>query len=107
MNYYRLKQVDFDGAFEYSQVESVEFNDFSAIKMYPNPAGQNELLTLESSLPIQRIIMQDESSRVVNDVTFNGDETRVELNLNNLAKGIHFVQIYTSNGVSVKKVVIQ
>lgn len=41
MNYYRLRQVDFDGAFEYSKVVSVDFQNLhefeSPVRAYPNP----------------------------------------------------------------------
>lgn len=44
INYYRLKQVDFDGKFEYSSVVYVRFNDLdnnttteNEITVYPNP----------------------------------------------------------------------
>lgn len=46
LNYYRLKQVDFDGAFEYSEITFVDFTDtnirFKAIA-YPNPTNQDEI----------------------------------------------------------------
>jgi hypothetical protein len=43
--YYRLKQVDFDGSYEYSDVKAVtisrdEASQTSALAVYPNPAGQ-------------------------------------------------------------------
>jgi len=37
MNYYRLKQVDFDGGFEYSPVVTVEMLG-KGVSIYPNPA---------------------------------------------------------------------
>lgn len=40
VNYYRLKQVDFDGRFDYSSVVSIDFNPLNnepSIKVYPNP----------------------------------------------------------------------
>ena len=44
-HYYRLKQVDFDGSYEYSDVKAVtlrrdEASQTSALAVYPNPAGQ-------------------------------------------------------------------
>ena len=43
--YYRLKQVDFDGSYEYSDVKAVtlsrdEASQTSALAVYPNPVGQ-------------------------------------------------------------------
>lgn len=39
-NYYRLKQVDYDGTFEYTALESVEIDaGFQAFNFYPNPVS--------------------------------------------------------------------
>lgn len=38
VNYYRLKQVDFDGKYTYSDIISVATKDFKEIKVYPNPS---------------------------------------------------------------------
>jgi hypothetical protein len=39
VSYYRLKQTDFDGSFEYSQLVSVVFNERRSlgVQLYPNP----------------------------------------------------------------------
>ncbi|MCB0556998.1 MAG: hypothetical protein KDD02_25850, partial [Phaeodactylibacter sp.] len=45
LNYYRLRQVDFDGAVEYHKVISVEYKGKSSaigVSAFPNPA--NEML---------------------------------------------------------------
>src|ERR1041385_9231891 len=39
INYYRLKQTDFDGHFKYSEVCSVSAQPVNGIKVYPNPAS--------------------------------------------------------------------
>lgn len=37
INYYRLKQVDYDGGYEYSDIISVQVDGGSAYSIYPNP----------------------------------------------------------------------
>jgi len=37
INYYRLKIVDHDGTFEYSNIEVVVYNEAPAIQLFPNP----------------------------------------------------------------------
>ena len=52
--YYRLKQVDYNGAYEYSQVIEVEFSvpqEFSLAQNYPNPF--NPSTTLSFGLPVE------------------------------------------------------
>ena len=44
LNYYRLKQVDYDGNFEYSEVRSIRFDiDEEQISVYPNPVDGSQL----------------------------------------------------------------
>jgi len=45
MNYYRLKQVNFDGSFEYSEVVSVNFTfeNEEIGALYPNPSNSGEV----------------------------------------------------------------
>lgn len=42
LSYYRLKQVDFDGDFTYSDVVAVNLGTYGSVTMYPNPT-QNEV----------------------------------------------------------------
>ncbi len=46
LNYYRLKQMDYDGKFEYSKIVSVDLTDLenpSSFWVYPNPVSKGEL----------------------------------------------------------------
>ncbi|MBK6914244.1 MAG: T9SS type A sorting domain-containing protein [Ignavibacteriales bacterium] len=52
INYYRLKQIDTDGSFEYSKIISVNLNipiEFSLSQNYPNPF--NPTTTIDFTLP--------------------------------------------------------
>jgi hypothetical protein len=40
--YYRLKQVDFDGNYEYSKIINVECLEDSPYTIYPNPVNEGE-----------------------------------------------------------------
>jgi hypothetical protein len=40
-NFYRLKQLDIDGAFEYSQVQLVRFDKAQQLQIVPNPASSD------------------------------------------------------------------
>ncbi|GGN13120.1 hypothetical protein GCM10010967_56560 [Dyadobacter beijingensis] len=39
LNYYRLKQIDLDGTYAYSQIRAVQMDGAVALKVYPNPAA--------------------------------------------------------------------
>ncbi|MFK7950257.1 MAG: T9SS type A sorting domain-containing protein [Saprospiraceae bacterium] len=47
-NYYRLKQMDFDGVYEYSKILSVEINTKIQAIIYPNPTADN--LTIRADI---------------------------------------------------------
>ncbi len=44
INYYRLKQVDADGDFGYSEVRKVQFASDWLVRLYPNPASDHIVL---------------------------------------------------------------
>ena len=51
IDYYRLKQTDVDGAFTYSNIESVKFtNDYISMQVYPTPATADEIKIVINSL---------------------------------------------------------
>jgi len=60
-NYYRLKQVDFDGAFEFSRIINVVVGDATArtgfIELYPNPTSGPAIASI-SSLTDQNVYLK-------------------------------------------------
>ncbi len=50
INYYRLKQVDFDGDFEYSSIVSVNVKADNYVEFYPNPSIESLSLRLNSKI---------------------------------------------------------
>ena len=60
--YYRLKQTDFDGAFEYSKIIAVDCNKTTVFSIYPNPI---ENVFLLNSTYAGSISLIDQAGRVV------------------------------------------
>lgn len=110
-SFYRLKQVDFNGQFEYSEVLQVNFTTFSGqseLKVYPNPAeaGQNVVLELsDSGSGLQQIQITDNKGQVVWLGSFD-DSGRVELGLPVLARGVYLIRVLGSSTQKVKKLLI-
>ncbi|MEM6726000.1 MAG: FG-GAP-like repeat-containing protein, partial [Bacteroidota bacterium] len=99
LNYYRLKQTDFDGAFTYSEIRSVRFNTLEAGEwtLYPNPAKAT--LTLESqgleTGPIQLFNAFGAKQQVV---LLNRQETstggvQINLSVDHLPPGVYHLSI--------------
>ncbi|MBK8056297.1 MAG: T9SS type A sorting domain-containing protein [Saprospiraceae bacterium] len=53
MNYYRIKQVDFDGKYSYSDIASVRYDEDSNINIYPNPATSEVTITTSETTTLQ------------------------------------------------------
>ena len=86
INYYRLKQVDFDGAFEYSNVISVDLLKVDNIQLYPNPtSGQINVFGLESG----KVRVLNGIGNLVKEVAFY----EPEIDISELPSGVYFIQI--------------
>ncbi len=100
-NYYRLKQIDLDGKFEYSSVINVEIPDDDNIKVYPNPT--NGILKITGKgIDHVSIKVMDVLGRVVKDAAFYQDQ----LDLSNLPKGCYFL-IMNINGEILEQQIIK
>ena len=88
-SYYRLKQVDFDAAFEYSHIVPINFdNDNSNIKVFPNPFENN--VTIDAGeKQIGYIRIHDVNGKVVFDELINKQISI--LMLNHLESGTYYI----------------
>lgn len=112
--YYRLKQTDFNGQFEYSKLVAVDFHglqgehDFALIK---NPVQNGETVYLEfsESLSAQPITVQmiNGSGRVEQQLDEVVDST-LEMQLSSPKKsGLYIIQVISSQGRISKKLIVQ
>ena len=101
-NYYRLKQVDFDGKYSYSQIKSVNIKSTKSIEIYPNPS--NGLVYINQIEEGSKIKLLDMNSRLINiDIQYNG--SKAMLNLDRLPKSIYFIRIISNNKSQVFRIV--
>ncbi|MCH1472656.1 MAG: hypothetical protein L7V85_01935 [Bacteroidia bacterium] len=93
ISYYRLKQTDFDGAFEYFPIRSVgDEGPASQLEISPNPV-ENILRINVSQNPNQQIIVLDNQGLNLNhltDVIEQGDHYSL-LDVSRLNSGIYFL----------------
>lgn len=115
VSYYRLKQVDFNGTFKYSQIKSVEFNnskDFS-FNIYPNPnKGNNFDITFEGSKNQEVLV-------VVYDVTGKESFSKVLITNENensvfvvdpsdaLSSGVYIITATSNQQIYRKKLIVE
>lgn len=108
-NYYRLKQVDVNGIFKYSQVKALLFSDNWLVKTYPNPVQNLMLLEFNSNKDEDAaIIIYAASGQVVYKTQrrLSKGLNRVKLNtLQALAQGAYIVTISTTENIFRSKFV--
>jgi hypothetical protein len=112
VSYYRLRSIDFDGSFQFSNVIVLRRNDEAVftVKTFPNPA--KSFLTLEIHSPVEQdadLFLTDTHGRVVrNDKihTANGVDFR-EIQLEDLPGGVYFIEIKTGHDMTAQKFVKQ
>ena len=108
INYYRLKQIDFDGAFEYSEIIAIE-NDRSdfKIQVFPNPSSRNFNIRIANPL-LQKMKIQIndnlgmkiwESNLIVGESGWS-NELEIERN------GIYLITVQLGNEIYYERIVI-
>jgi hypothetical protein len=101
--YYRLKQIDTDGNFNYSDIRVVDFSKNYTMKLYPNPGNDFFTLELEGNInddaamnvydSFGKLIFEDKLTE--NSYRFGGD----------WSTGIYFVHIVLNNEETIFKLI--
>ncbi len=110
---YRLKQTDFDGSFEYSDVVNVNNlapTDFVLHQNFPNPF--NPSTVIKYSLQVKSQVQLDvfnalgeEVKQLVNEVKEAGQYS-IEFNASNLPSGTYLYRLQAGDYVETKKMVL-
>lgn len=111
-NYYRLKQVDIDGNYQYSKVISAEIatKDNSLIQLFPNPnlTGRVNLIYHAQDNDILHIKLLDTNGRLMKyekRAIANGHNS-LELNIGSLGNGLFIMEISDSHKRIYKKLML-
>lgn len=95
-SYYRLKEVDLDGTFTYSELKSVNFEGISILSAFPNPGTEDINFIIYSTTETAfELSITDATGRIVERGTLSLDEgsNNFELSLTNYAKGQYFLRV--------------
>jgi hypothetical protein len=106
ISYYRLKQTDFDGQFEYSQIRSVNIERLknAQTEIYPNPAT-NKITIIGSAAELEEIVLYNTLGQDVTTLTKQSIESGGQLiiDLSKLSSGIYYVKTKTTANKVYKK----
>lgn len=101
ISYYRLKQIDFDGKYKYSDVVSVmntHLNDEDQVMIYPNP-NKNGFLWIRIPYAVSdystSISIYDLAGKLQLQTKLRLHEAISQLNIENLNPGAYVIRIYS------------
>lgn len=96
--YYRLKQIDFNGNYTYSDIRSVNFGTFTDVAIFPNPfIGEINIMNLPEKGVLQNIQILNTLGQVVFESTQFEDVKDLTIEIDEkLASGTYFLSIQTS-----------
>ena len=111
--YYRLKQIDYNGTYEYSDVIEVDvrsLNDYALEQNFPNPF--NPITTIGYVLrekTIAKLILLnaigEEVAVLVNEEQDKGFH-KIDFNANTLASGVYFYRLKAGDFVQTRKMIL-
>ncbi len=110
---YRLKQIDFDGSYEYSKVIEVDFAtvyDFNLSQNYPNPFNPSTNIAFQIadfsfvSLKVYDVLGR-EVAILINEEKESG-KYEIEFNSYNLSSGLYFYTLKADNNINTKKMIL-
>lgn len=99
-NYYRLKQINYDGSYSFSQIESLSGNDLE-FDLVPNPT--------RGKVSFKNLSIKDIEVSVFNSVgekigVYHVSETS-DIDLSNEPNGMYFFYIRTDNRIGLKTLI--
>jgi len=110
---YRLKQIDLDGSYKYSNVVEVNLStpiEYSLSQNYPNPF--NPVTTIKFSIPKEVQvnlsvfnILGERVKELKNEVMKPGYYV-IEFNATGIAAGVYFYRIKAGDFIQMKKMIL-
>lgn len=96
--HYRLKMVDADNKFAYSDIRSTRSSAVATVKIYPNPATDYANITLDSKAGNSMIRLINQNGQVVSEKNVSANSGVVTLPLQSFQNGTYALRITDDKG---------
>lgn len=100
-NFYRIKTIDRDGAFDYSAVKYVHFDKSGQLEFYPNPASDAIKLQLQDDWLGRelRIEILNPMGQTISKNQITVSNSIVSLDISSLSSGFYLIRIADTKGL--------
>jgi hypothetical protein len=101
INYYRLKMVNIDNSFNYSEVKTVRTTAVKEISFFPNPAQTFVNVSLVQSDNSSSVQLLNISGQILQETKVSGgNASTVTFNVAQYARGMYVVRVVNTDGSS-------
>lgn len=106
--YYRLKQIDFNGNYDYSTIvsASLEEDNNVDISIYPNPATDQLTIKIEGTTNEVYFALYDAIGKRIIDQTFSANDKEI-IQLGALSNGLYTITITNGQTQIIEKLIIE
>lgn len=98
IHYYRLKMVDKDETFAYSQIQKVRLSPVLTTKIYPNPASETINIKTDDWHRVNAIRVHDVNGGLIYQAI--GENLNTAPDVSKFPAGLYFLEIVRKTGVS-------
>lgn len=105
--YYRLKMVDSDGSFTYSEVRSVMIDTIFQPFLYPNPSADDVFFLHYQTGETVNFTVRDVQGRSLKtgSIVGNGFLQKMPIDLKGYSSGVYLVEVETSQNKSILRLI--
>lgn len=95
VNYYRLKQTDYNGDYFYSNIISIENTNTATVLVYPNPS--KDIVTVDISENFESLRIYN----MLGEVVYENISSQTKFQFNPIADGIYVIKAITTQGKEI------
>ena len=106
--YYRIKQVDKDGRYVYTNILKIRLESQKMVQLYPNPVGNETILSFSLKTPQKVIIvLMSLNGKVIQQTTLKGTTgiNQQKLDVSKLPAGSYKVSIHSAEFVETLQLI--
>jgi hypothetical protein len=105
-SYYRIRQVDFDGTINYSELKAVTWkNKDLNIRVYPtHTADQLTVEMLQAISPQAKVKIFTPAGQMLRELSLSTENSSQNIDLSNLSPGMYFLTLQLDNSLQTIKI---
>lgn len=95
--YYRLKMIDDDDSFSYSEIITISQSLHDAAYVFPNPAGEIVTIVIPENMSIQTLQMFASNGNLIREVQFETTNNYLQFDVSDLANGMYILRLNSAS----------